>query len=285
MLLEAGVTTGVITGLLTVVTTYRSVPEFPADRLRVGDDGRVQVWRGGNWKRWRTCRSSPELSPYTLSDPRGNPWVRFQIDGRGYFRTVAHLVCRAFHGPRPLGCCPLHYPNPDPADNRADNLRWAPRGSRALGRAAPNSVAGRFQRGSQSVVAVFTEAEVHEARRLSGCGWSVRRIADHLGHSPEGTRSVITGRTWSHVPGAMEIPKKRGEAHHGRVLTDDVVRKGRELVSSGWKVRHAAHKLGVGEKVLWHAIYGLTWAHVEGALTPKTRTHPRAAGPWPRSGS
>ena len=57
-------------------------------------------------------------------------------DARGVFRrhSIARLVLRTFVGPELLGHEPLHYPDPDPMNNRAENLRWAPIGTVKLGR-------------------------------------------------------------------------------------------------------------------------------------------------------
>jgi len=45
------------------------------------------------------------------------------------FRTfvLAKLVLSTWVEPRPLGHAPFHFPDTDPLNNRADNLRWVPR--------------------------------------------------------------------------------------------------------------------------------------------------------------
>ncbi len=104
------------------MTTFRRVHGWPA-HYRVGDDG--SLWssrRGGTWQRLKT--------PPANGHPRA---VLTDRAGKTRYLSLAKLVCRAFHGPRPIGCEVLHYPDPDPANCQAANLRWVPIGTSKVG--------------------------------------------------------------------------------------------------------------------------------------------------------
>jgi hypothetical protein len=79
------------------------IPDFDHDRVRIFRDG--SVWkRRGQTPAWTQCK--PALANgvvcVILPGPRAP---------RRY--SVARLMCRTFHGPRPSGNKPLHYPDPD----------------------------------------------------------------------------------------------------------------------------------------------------------------------------
>ncbi len=76
------------------------------------------------------------LEDGTIIGVRGNP-LKPHLNSKGYQRIkvyekgtkqinlfVHHLVCEAFHGPRPEGMKVAHN-NGNHLDNRASNLRWA----------------------------------------------------------------------------------------------------------------------------------------------------------------
>jgi hypothetical protein len=119
---------------------YRPLPPEPGctrwpEYYRVGDDGsiwsRIKTGRYGGVGPWRRLRG------FVVPRDRGGTLKVILISdlGRSKARHVAVdvCVCRAFHGPRPPGCVPYHFPDPSPSNCRADNLRWAPRGTCVLG--------------------------------------------------------------------------------------------------------------------------------------------------------
>ncbi len=60
--------------------------------------------------------------------------IRIRLpDGRYRDLALGRVICRAFHGPRPLGHDVFYWPDDDRRNCRADNLRWAPRGTSKLG--------------------------------------------------------------------------------------------------------------------------------------------------------
>src|SRR5262249_3895433 len=85
----------------------------PADPRRliprhaVRADG-VALYFDERWRRWIL------LKPKTR--PGGVLRVRIREGQRVRELGLARLICRAWHGPAPLGCQPLHYPDPSPAN-------------------------------------------------------------------------------------------------------------------------------------------------------------------------
>ena len=106
--------------------------EVPGHAVKA--DGSVWVWHA-RYKRW------VELKPKTGRS--GFVKVQVKIDGKRYQMGVASLVLRAFVGPRPLGYESLHFPDPDPANNRVQNLRWAKRGASKIGRQLEENARGQ----------------------------------------------------------------------------------------------------------------------------------------------
>lgn len=53
----------------------------------------------------------------------GYPSVKLSVGGKGVRRLIAHLVCEAWHGPRPEGAECRHL-NDDPSDSTPKNLAW-----------------------------------------------------------------------------------------------------------------------------------------------------------------
>ena len=81
------------------------------DRLVPYSDGRISLKRGRQLKPMRSNGAS-----------EGGRHLKVEL-GRKNLRYVHHLVLEAFVGPRPTGYAGCHNDG-DPANNRADNLRW-----------------------------------------------------------------------------------------------------------------------------------------------------------------
>ena len=240
-----------------MAVTYRSVPDLPADRVRIGSDGSVQVWHSG-WKRWRT------LMPRIKNRMK---FVCFVLNGRQITRSLGRLVCRAFHGPKPLGHTSFRFPDPDPANCRADNIRWAPAGAAKIGctenrgsfcHRRPNS------RGAANGSAVMTEADVVTARRLKSEGLSHAAIADRLGYNANTIASAVSGRKWAHLPGANKGHpcSVRGTANCNAKLDDERVRLIRALARDGQAKKAIARRMGLSTSTVNQVIRRATWSHV-----------------------
>jgi len=169
----------------------RPVAGLPADQVRVTPEGQVwaRAWHQFVWIRKKLyCRGS--CLKVSLS-------VRANGITQHGAKTVASLVCRAFHGPRPLGCVPWHYPDPSPTNCRADNLRWAPRGTRKLGVPSPNS--SRFGYDRPSPTLKLTPASVRQIRHLYRSGSTYKALADQFGVSRSYIGKIVRRWTWKHV--------------------------------------------------------------------------------------
>jgi hypothetical protein len=98
------------------------MPAFPG--YRVGNDGTVwsclQRARRGQRRVigpvWKLLR--PDVGQ------KGHLRVTLFVDGISVRRLVHHLVLEAFVGPRPEGMEACHFPDWNPANNSASNLRW-----------------------------------------------------------------------------------------------------------------------------------------------------------------
>jgi hypothetical protein len=167
------------------------VPPFPAHQVRVTREG--EVWtRVGHRVVWvrRKLRFSAKTPVVEL---------RRSSDGYGYKSvSVATLVCQAFHGPRPLGCVPFHYPDPSPMNCQADNLRWAPRGTQLLGKF--RGTPPKPKCGEDHPQAKLTDSAVIEIRQLSAQGMNYTQLASHYGVSATTIKSIVQRKTWGHVP-------------------------------------------------------------------------------------
>lgn len=101
---------------------WREVPSLPA--LMASNEGRIMV------KPYQAPMPHGGLRSYG-GEPRFGVWnkqdERFIVVYKGRSYKVAHLVCEAFHGARPLidgrpAVC-MHL-DENAANNRADNLAW-----------------------------------------------------------------------------------------------------------------------------------------------------------------
>lgn len=113
-------------------------------------------------------------------------------DGRTMDRYVHQLVAEAYHGPRPSADHVVaHYPNPDKADCRAQNVQWATRSQNTAQWLATNpAVIGGPK---------LNPKAVRDIRTRSAAGVSNRRLADDHGVGLDTIRGVLTRRVWKHV--------------------------------------------------------------------------------------
>lgn len=239
---------------------YRSVSRFPEGKVRVGDDGSIQTYHS-RWKKWIT------LKPFVWGR---NLCVSIRgIEAQTTF-TVAPLVCLAFHGPRPIGHIPFRFPDKDPSNCQASNLRWAPIGTQSLGRHVAHGGAHLrglpTRKGSACGASKLTETEVAWARRQCRDGWKLSEIAMDLDVSTTTIQFAVRGKTWRHVKEEPYIGPL-ATAHFGAFnasskLDDEKVRKAREMRRGRFTVKQIADSLGVGETTIAYIFKGRTWSHV-----------------------
>lgn len=157
-------------------------------RYLVSDNGKVY-----------SCISQQELSPrihsgyhrYAIHPSRGE-----RVD------VFAHrLVLLAFEGPPPFEGAQVRHLNGDKLDNRLDNLRWGSSKEQAEDKIRLSEMpSGEVHHKSK-----LSESEVVEARKLYSNGESTSVLAEKYGVVRSTIASAIDGRTWGHLPGAVEL--------------------------------------------------------------------------------
>lgn len=122
----------------------------------------------------------------------------------GYMRVVvagkvigAHrLVAMAFHGLPPTSRHKARHKDGIRTNNIPSNLRWGT----AQDNADDRELHGNTARGHTNGRSKVTEITVRKIRRMGSGGFKVCDIARAVSMSSGGVRSILIGRTWSHVP-------------------------------------------------------------------------------------
>lgn len=181
---------------------WRCIPGYGV-RYQVSDQGRVRsLFRAG------MLRAEPRIHKGFWQ--RG--YHRVLLAGRN--RSVHQLVLEAFIGPRPAGFIGGHL-NGNPGDNRPANLAWITYAENSAHRVLHGtSGAGirpppeRVLRGEAHGRAVLTEADVIVIRAAIAAGEAPSVLAKHYGVAIATVVFAADGRSWSHVPGAVPVPRR-----------------------------------------------------------------------------
>jgi hypothetical protein len=225
-------------------------------RHAVRDDGVVFYYRTA-WHKWIP------LKPKT--GPSGHRRVTIRHDRTDSIRElgIAAIVCRAWHGPRPLGCTVFHYPDPDPGNCRAENVRWAPEGTskvgRMLGPGPPPTLYGEDRASAR-----LRAADIPAIRRLYREGWTHPDLATEFGVAEETVRHVLTGKTWSHIPDpdgpiAMRRRGPESERCHMTKLDWDSVRVIRREHAAGQSYAALAKRFWISTCTIRDIVKRRTW--------------------------
>lgn len=196
------------------MNTERWFPIIDWPGYKVSDWGRVHSYwgaggRGGHGRR------SIGLTPKLL---KGSPHARghltvvlYRNQSREKRTAYIHtLVLEAFVGPCPAGMEACHAPDPNPTNNRLDNLRWD---------TPTENQIDRLRHGTMST-AKLAEADILAIAVRLIAGDSGRAIARDHGVS-EGTISCIrSGSTWTHV--TSHIPGWPFGSKDDRIAADPV---------------------------------------------------------------
>lgn len=94
-------------------------------------------------------------------------------------------------------------------------------------------------RGEKNVSVRFTEAQVIEMRQRRGSGEKLESIAQSFGTSRTQVQFVVTGKTWTHVGGPIQVTKPKQR------LTVEQVREIRSLVLAGVPQGVVARQFGI----------------------------------------
>lgn len=168
---------------------WREIAGWPG--YRVSSEGRVQSCRtsvaNGFSTEWH------DVSPGV--GRRGHLRVRLCRNGE-YRQVFVHtLVLEVFVGPRPAGTEACHYPDPNPSNNRVQNLRWDTR--KANHRDSIRLC--RHSHGERHGCAKLTEADVRKIRLLHSLGVTRKVIADACGISDVMVSNIVRRKAWAHV--------------------------------------------------------------------------------------
>lgn len=182
--------------------------------------------------------------------------------GEAKTRLVHQLVLEAFVGPRPEGLEALHGPG-GALDNRLRNLSWDTR-QKNQGRDRVRD--GTSNRGERQWQSKLTEADVIECRRRYADGERLTVLVSEYGTTTGGMSTAISGKTWSWLPGAVPVDRKRhgtqGAAHHSAKLTAEIVLECRARYANGETTYALAEEFGVRQPSMQKAIAGKSWTHV-----------------------
>jgi hypothetical protein len=166
-----------------------------AEAYAVSDHGRVKRVAAG-----KSTASGRVLSQKSrLND--GYVPVVLSLGQRGKFRqTLVHtLVAEAFHGPKPTpGHCVAHNDG-NPANNRADNLRWATHAENMHDMSF--HIHGTSTHGSKALGAVLTEEKVEllrRAKREKPYG-GVAALSRLWNVNLKTASDAASGKTWKHM--------------------------------------------------------------------------------------
>ena len=162
-------------------------------RYEVSSLGRVRsLWRD---RRMGSVGKDQAMILKTFS--AGIGYRRVRLYDRGRQRTVGvHLLAlEAFVGPAPNGAEASHLDG-DPANNRLDNLAWESHG-RNNARKAEH---GTQTFGETHPVAKMSEADATRALHMWHRGVRQTEIARVIGVHPATISSLVTGRSWAHIP-------------------------------------------------------------------------------------
>lgn len=154
-------------------------------RYAVSSCGRVMALFSGHGTRLgQVLHQKPNSNGY--------PRVAWMIAGKRKYILVHHLVCEAFHGPRPS---PLHeaaHKNGQPSDCSKGNLRWSTRQENA----ADMVDHGTAPRGERNGRHRYSEAVIREIRSAPG---PQRAIARRFGMSEANVSQIRSGKIWRHL--------------------------------------------------------------------------------------
>ena len=188
---------------------------------------------------------------------RGYPQVQISQDGAQRFFYVHRLVAEAFLEPVP-GADTINHKNGVKADNRVSNLEML-----SIADNVRHSVRTGLRvspAGEDHYRAILTNDEVLDMRRRAPDTKYVDLAAEY-GISVSLATSIITGKRWSRLPGALAPIDMRGETNRMSKLTNTAVLDIR--ARAGTTTRKAlAAEYGVSSSLISFVVNGKTWRHL-----------------------
>jgi hypothetical protein len=175
---------------------------------RIGNDGSVSRWIKRR-KQWVSLKVTSKGA------------VCIGEGGRKTTLSVGRLVLRAFGPPRPLLFRVLHFPDPDPRNNRIENLRWAQANAGRAGDPAMAEYGSRSGAGERS--RILTDEEASEAIQMIAGGVPAVEIAEYLDVHRGVIDRLIAG-SYPHLPrpeGITPIGDRRLRGNDYQMKQDD----------------------------------------------------------------
>lgn len=164
------------------VEVWKTIPDFPD--YQVSNFGRVRSLKN---TKVRTLKSSKGCNGYLH--------VNLSKDGIKRCKLLNRLVLTTFIGEPPLNFQASHLDG-SRDNNRLDNLRWESPQDNTLRK----RLHGTDNKGERHNLAIITNDDVREIRRLSSLGYSQRKLAKMYGFSGHSSISyILRGQYWSHV--------------------------------------------------------------------------------------
>ena len=161
----------------------------PINGYEICEDGGV-ISHNHNWRGY-----GPRLIKWS-DDGTKYPVVRM-VDESGKRRKfkVHQLVCRAFHGERPLDGHEVRHLDGNPMNNHASNLCWGTRRENALDRARH----GRTVNGRKINTAKLNEVDVAAIRERAFNGECFTKIAKDFPVSARQVGNIVRRESWRQI--------------------------------------------------------------------------------------
>lgn len=193
----------------------KPIPGFDG-RYLAGSDGCIySTLRPGGYRRWgvhaTTLRRNRPQKRKAQPRKDGYLHVSLRIGGRTVSGGVHRFVAMAFHGLPPFTGARARHKNGVRDDNRPSNLRWGT----AAQNAADREAHGNTARGVLNGKTTLTPRVVQRIRRLALGGMALRAIASAVNVGYYAVRSVLSGHTWSHLPGPRPLKRSVDTRYRG----------------------------------------------------------------------
>jgi hypothetical protein len=175
---------------------WRPVPDYE-QQYEVSNTGYIRrIGRGYASRPGRLVKAGKHPCGYRV--------VSLWKHNRGRSFLVHRIVAAVFLGPIPEDE-QVNHKDGDKTNNAVSNLEYVTRSGNVR-----HAMANRLMklRGAENPNALLDEDKVILIRFLSGFGMGYKRISRLLGLTWGLVRSVVTGQTWAHLPGARQPVKK-----------------------------------------------------------------------------
>lgn len=246
----------------------RPIPNLPGYRICDGGTiwSRLKCGRGSGkgYTDWHIVKSRK-------SGTSGHMLVDLTCNGKRSTFCVHRLVLEAFVGPCPPGleCC---HGDGNPANNFVSNLRWDTRKNNH----ADKKKHGTDLTGERHPGAKLRATDIPEIFSLATEGKTLAQIAIAYGIGPKNVHSILTRKTWSHIPISEEMlvrPKdmQRGKGRPSAKLKVADIPEIFRLHRAGIAQQRIAEIFGISASTVSLILLRRTWCHVP---IPSEETNP-----------